>query len=112
MNLISIVSRCLLLSIFLVYSSVVFAESTPDQKSGPPINRDVWMLLFKNSMRNLCENPASPPMCLAKTQDICRKHWSDAYNECDKTFKSQIPSEIDRDDISKWSYTAGPLRGG
>jgi len=106
-NLITIVIRCLLLFVFLFYSSVVFAESPSDEKSRSPINRDVWMFLFKNSIRSLCENPSSPPMCLAKNQDICRKYWSDAYDECDKIFKNQIPSEINRNEISKWSIQLG-----
>jgi hypothetical protein len=98
---------CLLLFVFLVYSSVVIAESPSSEKRRGPINRDVWMVFYKNSMRNLCENPSSPPMCLAKTKDICRKYWLDAYDECDKTFKNKIPSEINRDDISKWSIQLG-----
>jgi hypothetical protein len=106
-NLVPITTRWLLLLSFLVYSGVVFSQSTPDQKNRQPIKRDVWMVLIKNSMTSSCENPVNPPACLAKTQDICRKHLPAAFDQCEKTFKGQMPNEIKPDEIRHWSLQLG-----
>jgi hypothetical protein len=97
----------LLLPGLLVYSGLALPQGTPDQKPRPPIKRDVWLVLIRNSLTNSCENPTAPPACLAKTQDICRKHLPAAFDQCEKTLKGQMPTEIKADETRQWSSQIG-----
>ncbi len=97
-----------LLALWLLHcSNPAFAQATPAPKERPPMKREALLTLTKSALINSCDNPVSPPACMAKTAEICHTYLPIALDQCATQIGAQMPSEIKTGETRQWSSQLG-----